>query len=99
MTSRFSYEIHEAPENKWAVIRRLTSGDVAGYDQEAFMNGSQVHFMIRPGSDVAGAVSDSRRYASRFVAEQVCLRANEHYAAAHRGNVIWDRVAGKLQHI
>lgn len=99
MNSRFTYEIHEAPGNKWAVIRRLMSGEVAGYDQDALSYGTQVHYQIRSSDDVAGAVGESRSYASRWVAEQVCMRANERYCSENKGKVIWNAAAGKLQRI
>lgn len=66
--SRFHYKIVEAGK-RFAIIRELHSGDVAGYDAEADRNREQRHFAIYRASGLLHAIADSRHYDTRDEAE------------------------------
>lgn len=69
--SRFNYKIVTAGDGRFAIIRELQSGDVAGYDAVAARNDEQRHFAIYRSHGVLHAAADSRTYATREDAEAV----------------------------
>ena len=69
--SRFNYKIVQADNGRYAIIRELANGDVAGYDAVAARNDEQRHFAIYRSHGILHAAADSRQYATREDAERL----------------------------
>lgn len=67
--SRCQYEIVNY-KGRWAIIRRLANGNVAGYDAVADRNQEQRHFAIHGSWAEAAAAADSRTYATEDAARK-----------------------------
>ena len=69
--SRFNYKIVQADNGRYAIIRELANGDVAGYDAVAARNDEQRHFAIYRATGLLHAIADSRKYQTREDAERL----------------------------
>lgn len=69
MPSRFTYEVAETMSGRFAVVRRLAGGDVAGYDVVMVDSDTQRHYRIYPPHMIVHAAAESRTYATRSEAE------------------------------
>jgi hypothetical protein len=69
--SRFNYKIVEAGSGRYAIIREMANGDVAGYDAAAARNDEQRHFAIYRASGLLHAIADSRKYSTLEDAERL----------------------------
>ena len=67
-TDRFTFRaLHRA--GRWAIVREMASGEVAGYDAVADRNDEQRHFRIYGGPAAHdSAFCDSRKYGTRDAA-------------------------------
>lgn len=92
--SRFNYKIVAADGGRFALIRELASGDVAGYDDECRRSGEARHFAIHRSHGILHAVADSRTYATREEAERV-LAGLEEISAAQAFDL---EVLGRAKH-
>jgi hypothetical protein len=92
--SRFNYKIVEAGNGRYAIIREMASGDVAGYDDVARRNEGDRHFPIHRSHGILHAAADSRQYATREEAERV-LASMEHLSAAQAFGL---EVLGRARH-
>jgi hypothetical protein len=92
--SRFNYKVVQAENGRYAIIRKLENGDVAGYDDVARRNDDNRHFAIHCSDDILHAAADSRQYATRDEAEHV-LACMQHLSAAKAFDL---DVLGRAQH-
>jgi hypothetical protein len=92
--SRFNYKIVQADNGRYAIIRELASGDVAGYDDVARRNEGDRHFAIHRSHGILHAAADSRQYETRDEAERV-LAGMEHLSAAQAFDI---EVIGRAKH-
>jgi len=67
--TRCQYEI-VGYKGRYAIIRRLANGNVAGYDAAADRNNEERHFAIHGSWAEAAAAADSRTYATEEEARQ-----------------------------
>ena len=79
--SRFTYKVVATLFDRFAVIRQLPSGDVAGFDAIAARNNEQRHFAIYRASGIQNAAADSRTYPTRREAEAVVAGLDQLSAA------------------